>query len=503
MKVRVGLCKKNRLSGMLGLAAAGMLVVACLSGCGGEFAGKQGDGVVSGSAVSGQAVSGAAVNESIVKEQKLSGHTGNYTYCNDRYLYYDGVDELIGRNIDTGKETTVKIKNMESVCYADNDWVYYTKEPRNDKIWEEVWRVPVKKGEEWELDEQGEELLLQEKEGFDSPGGVLCDGRYIVYMTGETYRYRQYNIEKKAYESCKSLEERDDYMGTMFFLWNGAVFIDYQDLGLIRKRLDHDEVEKVTSAEYENIPGSVTASETELFYRSNTSKESSTSYEEEQSIWQYTHYSPTEGELYKFIDMSEIETVLKEEGLLSCPVSQKHKHAFGEYGMFVSGNRLYIQIFIKSYGDYHGDEPECQNMVILSKETGSPSGKLRYEKQLSGCLENPEGTKKAVTKMRPGSGVAFYEEEVFCQSRGLIVMMFENKCLMYVEDPKKKKNRWACYDLDTGEFRYITEKDREWYMRYYDCHNSMLDGRMHDDPVDMYANDYQAILYMMPNNYDV
>lgn len=459
--MRVGLWKKNRLSGMPWLAAAGigMLAVACLSGCGGEFAGKQGGGAVSGSAVSGQAVSGAAVNESAVKEQELSGHTGNYTYCNDRYVYYDGADELIGRNIDTGKETAVKIKNIESVCYADNDWVYYTKEPRNDEIWEEVWRVPVKKGEEWELDKPGEELLLQEKEGFDSPEGALCDGRYIVYMTGETYRYRQYNIEKKAYESCKSLEKWDDYSGTMFFLWNGAVFIDYVEHGMVRKRLDHDEVEKVTSAEYEDVSGAATA--------------------------------------------SEIETVLKEERLLSCPVSQKHKHAFRENGMFVSGNRLYIQIFIHSYGDAENDGPECQNMVILSKETGRASGKLRYEKQLSGCLENSEGTKKAVTKIRPGSGVAFYEEEVFYQSRGLIVMMLESKCLMYVEDPKEKKNRWACYDLDTGEFRYITEKDREWYMRYYDCHNSMLQGRMQDDPVDMYVNDYQAILYMMPNNYDL
>ncbi|MCM1244322.1 MAG: hypothetical protein NC293_01605 [Roseburia sp.] len=470
---------------------AGLLAVS-LTGCGGEYVGTP-----EGNAVSDSVVSGSAVKDEGTKDLL----SGNYTYCNDQYVYYTDVDALIGRRLDTGEETAVKIENIEDVCYADNDWVYYTKRSREDEFWEEAWRIPLKKDGEWRLDESAKECILQEKEGFDDPQGALCDGSYIVYITGETYQYRQYNIEKKAYDKCKALENRDDYSGSVFILCNGAVFIDYVDLGLVCKRLDHDAVENLTLGEQEEVWGYVTATDTEIFFGSNSLLDGEP-YREGSGIWRYTYLGTAEGELHKIIERSDIETVLKEEGLLSCPVSKKHKHTFMEEGMFVSGNRLYLQIFIYSEDKEGSKEEKCRNMVVLSRENRLDQKDLRYEKQLSACLENVDGGQKAVTKFMPGSGVAFYEEEVYYQSRGLLVTMLENKCLMYVEDPEKKKNRWACYDLSTGKFKYITEKDNEWYLRYYDSHHSMLQGRTKDDPVDLYMNDYHEFLYMMPNNYD-
>lgn len=327
--MRVGLWKKNKLSGILNFAVAGMLIVAALSGCGGEFAGRPEGDVVSGSAVSGNAVSGKAVSGGAVSDPVVSGSAVSqkekaaaeyddsaYTYCNDQYVYYADAFELAAWNRDTGEKTAVEIKDIEQVCYADNDWVYYVTVTEEH---DDVWRMPVKKDGKWGLDEQGKELLLEEEEGFDDPERALCDGRYIVYITAGTYKYREYDIEKKAYEPNGDLEKWDDYTGGIT-LCGGSVFLPGLE-GLLRKKLGSDEVETVIN----EFPGSVAEGDGELFIQSDP-------YDEKDD-WNILQYSLQTGKIKTFIDKSEIKKILKEEGLLSCPLRQKHE--FQEYGMFV------------------------------------------------------------------------------------------------------------------------------------------------------------------------
>lgn len=493
--MRAGLWKKNKLSGILSFAVAGMLIVAALSGCGGEFAGRPEGDVVSGSAVSGNAVSGKAVSGGAVSDPVVSGSAVSkkekkaeeyddsaYTYCNDRYVYYADAFELAAWNRDTGEKTAVEIKDIEQVCYADNDWVYYVTATEEH---DDVWRMPVKKDGKWGVDEQGKELLLEEEEGFDEPERALCDGRYIVYITAETYKYREYDIEKKAWETNEYLEKWDDYAGGIT-LCGGSVFLTGPE-ELLRKKLGSDEVETVINEE----PGSMAEGEGELFILS---------AEKDKRILQYSLQTE---KIKTFIDRSEIKKVLKEEGLLSCPL--RKEHVFREYGMFVSGSRLYVQIAIENSVDEN--DTECRNIAVLSKGT-EDSGELVYEKELTRCLQNPEERQKPVTKFMPGSGVAYYEEEVVFRNRGLLVMVNGDQFFMYVEQTpsdgreKETKNRWACYDLTKGEFRYLTKEDSGWYMRYCDRRNHIFQGWLSDDPVDLYPYGYQAILYMMPNNYD-
>lgn len=139
---------------------------------------------------------------------------------------------------------------------------------------------------------------------------------------------------------------------------------------------------------------------------------------------------------------------------------------------------------------------EVKNMVVLRKELDS-SGKLCLEKKLSKCLENPEENQQVFSKF-----VSRGTSEYFYRSRGLCMCMTEDICLMYVENTEKKRNMWACYDFTTGKFRYITKKDTEWYLMYYDRYNTFHTGILHEDPLDFDQYQYMKVISVLPNNYD-
>lgn len=466
------------------------LAVCLLTGCGGEYAGVSEKGAVSGSSVSGSAVSGSAIEEK--KETEEKSEPRKYTFCNDRNLYYRGVDEMTERSLEDGSERKIEVKNIKRICYVDNAWVYYTKETEvydpddGSTVVDEtqVWRAPVEKENRWQMNEQREELILEDKEGFacdTATEGVWCDGVYVVYVSDETNQYRQFNIAEKKFESS-SLESEDyseDYMGELV-VCGGSAFVVYQEMGLIRKKLESDEVETVFEGD-----GliDVTATETDVFWSAESKdKGNSDNFGE---IWMCS----AAGEKRQLVTTSEIKQLLQKEKVTAL----KSQH-FGTHGMFVRENHLYIQLFICGDETVKGENAVGVNMVVLRKEL-DPSGKLCLEKKLTQCLENPEENQQVFSKFL-GRGTSEY----IYRSRGLCMYMTEDICLMYVENTQKKKNMWACYDFTTGKFRYITKKDSEWYLMYYDRYNTFHTGNLHEDPLDFVQ--YMDVIQMLPNNYD-
>ena len=61
---------------------------------------------------------------------------------------------------------------------------------------------------------------------------------------------------------------------------------------------------------------------------------------------------------------------------------------------------------------------------------------------------------------------------------------------MYLEHTGAKKNQYASYDLHTREFKWLTEKDAEVYLQYYDRYNCS-DGNLGS----------YYLMYSLPNNY--
>ncbi len=196
-------------------------VAVLFAGCGGEYSGLSENNSISGGAVTASAVSGQAVSG--------SGGYSRYTYCSDLNLYYirDCYSEdarLVERNLEKGSERKIRVKGIHEVCYADNDWVYYTKKTEREIDGErytvvgEVWRSPISK-KDFQMDQTTEELVLRAENelglvlsrnhvGVDHRG-VQCDGRYIVFKGGEYTEdsgdevietpLRVYDMEKGSY----------------------------------------------------------------------------------------------------------------------------------------------------------------------------------------------------------------------------------------------------------------------------------------------------------------
>ncbi len=454
------------------------LTAVTLCGCGGEAGERAFDAVMQEDA-------------SLKNQPKNQPENRKYTYCNDTSLYYtdyaDGSGELVMRDLETGREVRSRREGICEVIYVDNEWVYYTKETDLEDVITErqVWRMPVralggeKGGEASGEVTAEEELLLEEAEGFDDPVGVQCDGTYLVYVTADTYRYRQYNIPERIYEGNGPMEERDDYMGEMY-LWKGSVFWQAEE-GLIRKELASNRIETIFP---ENSDGEVWVVPDGVFWEVMDDSGHS-------EIWRYSGQKDPE----KIIDGSEIETLLEEQGMMTC--ANTKEHAYSVDGMFERDLRLYLQIFVYGWGAV-----TCENRAVISVELGG-EGELQRETGLTQCLVNPPERQEIIEKYTVSGAVEGRSIDEIYRSRGTCVAMTEEFCLMYLENAEEKKNMWACYEFSTGEFKYLTKKDREFFLMYYDRYNTCLEGKIKEDVVDMYPNDWQFICSAMPNNYDL
>lgn len=487
------------------------------AGCGGEYSTRSGDNSISGGAVSASVISGQPVSASAVSGQAVSdtGGYSRYTFCSDRNLYYirDCYSEdarLVERDIEKGSERKIYVKDIHEVCYADNDWVYYTKKAEGEIGGERqsvvggVWRSPINK-KDFQMDQNAEELVLRAEDwrglvltrshvGRDHRG-VQCDGRYIVFEGVEDTRdevlttsLRVYDMQKGSYV-WEEIFRTDSFLIDMreTILWGGSVFLYDEDKWEL-VRVDLETGERATVATEENYDDEYSAyisavSETDIFWW-NTK-------EEKIEIWQY---DLRENKSLCFVTNEELRKLLKQRGLLECSIGGK-EHTYGCEACFVRANRLYIQVVIDGEGE-NGEV--CQNRVILSKELRAPDVVLEFEDKLNECLTNPKERLRLFSKEWEGLyGKQPCTKKAYFKARGFCVSMTEDKCLMYLENPEKKKNMPASYDFRTGSLRYL-QKGEDWLSRYtYDRNNRMLSG----DPGDFFEDN--EVCGMMPNNYDI
>ncbi len=492
---------------VLSLTAAAVL----FAGCGGEYSGLSENNSISGGAVTASAVSGQAVSG--------SGGYSRYTYCSDRNLYYirDCYSEdarLVERNLEKGSERKIRVKGIHEVCYADNDWVYYTKKTEREIDGErytvvgEVWRSPISK-KDFQMDQTTEELVLRAENelglvlsrshvGVDHRG-VQCDGRYIVFKGGEYTEdsgdevietpLRVYDMEKGSYVQ-EEIFRTDSFSFDMreTILCGGSVFL-YEDEKeeLVRVNLETGEMNTVASDENYSLDEFSNsfisaASETDVFWKNVE--------EGKEEIWQY---DLKENKSSCLITNGELRELLEQRGLLKCSIGEK-EHVYGSEACFVRANRLYIQVVIDGEGSC-GEV--CQNRVILSKELRAPDVALVFEEKLNECLANPEKRLKIFSKKWDGIyGSQSYTKKAYFKSRGFCVSMTEDECLMYLENSEKKKNMPALYDFRTDSLRFL-EKGEDWLSCYlYDRNNRMLTG----DPGEFF--EAYDMCDRMPNNYD-
>lgn len=447
-----GLKKRKNKNRVTRLILSIILVAGICSGCGGEYADVSGDRAVSGRAVSGSGISGQAVSGGAVKSAGKDP-SKKYTCCNEQNLYYveNGTPILVEHNRQSGEERRLCIKEISGICYVDADWLYYvTCSGDAAKNQDQIWRVPVRKERQWRVDESAAEMILERnrRDGWDL---YWCNGSYIVYSEpkdgGSTLKL--YNIRKKQYEPCDDLGFGFLYVEELF---EESVIISC-DGGLMEKKLGSDTVNQIRDNE-EEPPITFYTSDVlnnEFFWLESGGSEKN------DALWRYRLEN---GKKEKLFDLVQIRQMLKGWGVLEdCGCETAEGHEIHLEDLFIRGDHLYAQIQILG----EQNVPQCHNMIVVSyKRDGSEA--WEWEKEINEYLHNPEAHQKLFGKLTE-SGC---EVRSIYRSRGSVVMMAENICLMYLEHTEEKKNQLAGYDFQTGTFKWLTKRDWEWWLPYYE-----------------------------------
>lgn len=481
------------------LMGAGICLAAALfTACGGEYAGTTEGNAVSGGTVSGEAVSGGAVSDGAVSDPAVSGPAlkderpedfvskkkkSKYQFCNDSHLYYmeDGFPPIMEYDLSDGSHREIKFgeeDRIAAISYVDNDWVWYVKEIEMPVYRPEIWRAPVEDGK---LNVKKEEFVFSDPCGMDVEE-IYCDGRYVlymtysrnkyeVYMTGSSSYYRKYDLKEKKYIFDVTSDENEGGIDTLIAVTGDVAFINGYD-GVFRQDLDSSEKVMVTE---EGCYERVAVTEKDLFYLEESGEHSC----------YICQYHLEDGSKKELITTEQIQRFLKEGGFLkvSGKTGSKSSNEWYLDYLFVSGDRLYVQISLER----KENGVTVSKKVVLSQKTGSKN-ELRYEKGLTECLANPKNNQKKFEKI--------YDDEEdegemsLFLSRGTCLYMSGDKCFMELYDPKQDKNRVACYDLSSDSMRFLTKKDPDWYVPFYD-------GAVPDWAETVYPSD---ISWDMPNN---
>lgn len=436
------------------------LVAALLAGCGGEFdRTSAGSGEASGSAVSGAAVSGTAVSGSAVDELPVSSpgvkrpalrvdgkkDRENWFYSETNFYYArtceqnesDGTTYIMEHNLADGTERQIPCKNLSNLCYVDNNWVYYTV---NGEYFEHfdghnfpsthLYKAPIEKNR---LNLEKAKRILTEQMGME-PDTIYCDGRYVIYVAIDDLVntiYKKYDLKKGNYiENFENSQEGCE--GSLLAVAGGKIYFRLDDMGFYCRELESGKQTKITGKE---VYGSTFAvAESDVFY-----------CEDAVIPLSVKRYHWKDGSKQKVITEKQIEELVVQNHL-----AKGKDFWFQIDGMFVSGNRLYVQFEVD--WDNGGVGSDCKKEVVAYIDM-KDAGELHYAKELTECLA--------------GDNIIYEESGNKFYSRGKCIDMTDETCYMLLFNETRKKITLARYDFAQGEFSYVEREDLDWHLPYF------------------------------------
>ena len=479
----------HRMTGLMLLIA---LAAGICAGCGGEFSGHSRERTASGGAVSGGAVSGGAVSGGAVWEEAVSGGAvkkisvekrrkkdqSSWFFSENNFYYLREIEGrgeipvecvIIERDLSEGTEREINRKDLSGLCYVDDDWVYYVAGESggsvDDRVSASLYRAPIEKNR---LNIRKEECLLTDKKGIDVFGveGVYCDGRYMLYTTDDG-KYKKYDLKKKRFIGKLDKDKRNDESQILSVV-DGYIYLrmgEEEKEAFYCQKLEGSEVTKIID---ETVWGMAHIAMGKDVY-----------YSEEYAMpFTIMKYNVENGSREEAVSEKQLDKLFEQNKLL--PGTER---TYDLIGMFVSGNRLYMQ-FQTQWNDEKG--VGFDKMVLVYLEPGK-GGELHYDKALTEFL--------AYDKPQEQWFDETFLNEAYC-SRGRCVEMTDERCYMEVHDQESDKNTLACYDFQSGGFVYLTEEDLDWYLPYFTVPfrnleslltgDEALEGKDYDWPYHLY-----------------
>lgn len=411
-KIRTGIC--------LGLLAA------MLCGCGGEYAERPSE------------ASGPAISED--GEHGSSGET--YPFCSDTNLYQtvrsDDTDGVIQTRLDGSRETLIPVGGSGKVRFVDVDWLYFERlDPDRISRYLEhmvtICRIPIKK------DSEGYDVLRTDRveDLVYGTEALYVDSEYILYTRADDDAFMKYDIRNQ--KEIPNPLEGDVYPGSCARC--GDTFIMSVDSGLFIQSTRDTGWTRISDLKSDDIRAEDWNDQT-YFYGAETGRgllcESIQAYDVETR------------ENKPFINKDELWQVVsralglegKKEVIELCSIESIN----------CEGDRLYVQVQV----DWKEQNTKNMRYIILSKARREAD--LIYEKKLTelmhGCVrtnreEGEEGT-----------------EEISNDAQWIGII--NGKVYLSLYDYDNKKGRLGCYELETDEFRWVTQSDPEYYEPYYE-----------------------------------
>lgn len=414
-----------------------------VSGCGGEYTGK----TVSGGAVSGQAVSGDAVKaEEETKKETKRGNENNHRFATDTnfYLPYGGDDWEEDRDgfvmylkEDISQKEKVKVDKLDNLLCVTGEGIYYFK---SDKT---LWRMPVeknKKGTDVPKPEEAEKIL-EEKDGIIADSGCYVNDSYIVYITyeGDAVKYDRQTGKKSSHRL-------EGNIASISYINEGCLIVANMYSGYFHWDLTED----TWTQFFKNVyAGEDPAAVNGNFYFYAVSP----GYSVEEEIQLY--YDAKEIRLY---DAKEREDkVFVSESQLNTACKAYVKEQGGKYNcsdiwqIFSYKDKLYVEMQV----DWIKNDTYQMKYVTLCADLAQ--GTELYVEQ--DWMDFKEKTSEDTTIHEKVDGC---KTVVYNASSG--IYMVDGKVIMLLGDAEDI----ACYDPVKKTGKIITEKDKKYYLPYYD-----------------------------------
>ncbi len=439
------------------------LSAALLSGCGDEFAGGTEGNAVSGSAVSGGAVSGQAVSE----KEKTTSVEKDWLFRTDTNLYVEESHTIIQRRLDGSQKKEIKIPGCTRFLGIVGNHLYYVRTDWCDC----VCALPIEKdsdGFDVLRTDKPEELTTAGEEGHIDE--YYLDPEYLIYTDRKVGEYGYVGtVIKYDIKTKKKLSETSwNHMITFTRCGDYFVAYDGENEELRYQKCEDTKGKWLLLSKEGGDDGfyaGLMASGKNLFFCEGCSE----SGEKGLCIYDLEKRENTWFVADKELLAAASETVgqkldLKKGG---CAVTN----------LWYERERLYVQAGLCDTrdGTYY------MQYLLFSWAPGETG--LQYEREMTECMQSHGTVQKgkwlaAKDSKSEKKRVAIEHAQV---NDAQCYRIVNGKAFFSIRDGKKKKRRVGCYELESGDFKWLTKKDREYYEPCYEPQNTLYYYGMYEE----------------------
>ncbi|MCH5252334.1 MAG: hypothetical protein J1F22_05110 [Lachnospiraceae bacterium] len=413
----------------------------------------------------GNTVSGSAVHEAGTVEKKEEpsyfGNSSNYYLILSEFVYElsgHNKDGIVQFRNDGTKVGVVEIKNIERICYVDDDGVYYTKS-HGDMC--QLCYLPVIKeaGEDKPLEKKKEEVLLEED--WSDPEEFYCEDEIVdlkvnseyFFYTNPKQEYVRYNrkTKKKTVESPLGKTSWEDV--TVLGTFGNKVLLGCsndeksilcsQNLDTMKWEILHEEKSWITfETEYNRA---ITQNGEVLFY--------ATAYPGyADNLPDIRGYDSRANREELLCTGAEIEKGLKKEGL----VEDKNSEFNFIIGDAFCGpeNRLYLQLQVIEENDTIYETRHVIFSIGMEEKT------LVYEKELCEAIWQNSVYERALWKNHLDINCKT-SPITYRQNAGQCITIIGDRAILILSQPEDK-SQFAYFDLTEGKFQKFSRKSKEF-----------------------------------------